>query len=63
MFDHGALWFNTCLFKQGRNFYNTFVKNSFVNMSIHKKDSLNSEQKFIETQGWLPLTFFICLHN
>ena len=24
---------------------------------------LNSVQKFIETQGWLPLTFFICLHN
>ena len=24
---------------------------------------LNSVQKFIETQGWLLLTFFICLHN
>ena len=24
---------------------------------------LNSVQKFIEKQGWLLLTFFICLHN
>ena len=24
---------------------------------------LNSVQKFIEIQGWLHLTFFICLHN
>ena len=24
---------------------------------------LNSVQKFIEMQGWLLLTFFICLHN
>ena len=24
---------------------------------------LNSVQKFIEIQGWLLLTFFICLHN
>ena len=24
---------------------------------------LNSVQKFIETQGWLLLTFFTCLHN
>ena len=24
---------------------------------------LNSVQKFIEIQGWLPLTVFICLHN
>ena len=24
---------------------------------------LDSVQKFIETQGWLLLTFFICLHN
>ena len=23
---------------------------------------LNSEQKFIEIQGWLLPTFFICLH-
>ena len=23
----------------------------------------DSVQKFIETQGWLPLTLFICLHN
>ena len=24
---------------------------------------LDSVQKFIEIQGWLLLTFFICLHN
>ena len=24
---------------------------------------LNSVQKFIEMQGWLLLTFFLCLHN
>ena len=24
---------------------------------------LDSEQKFIEIQGWVLLTFFICLHN
>ena len=24
---------------------------------------LNSAQKFIEIQGWMLLTFFICLHN
>ena len=24
---------------------------------------LNSEEKLIETQGWLLLKFFICLHN
>ena len=24
---------------------------------------LNSVQKFVEIQGWLLLTFFICLHN
>ena len=24
---------------------------------------LNSVQKFLEIQGWLLLTFFICLHN
>ena len=29
---------------------------------IHMEEP-NSVQKFIETQGWLPLTFFICLHN
>ena len=29
--------FNTCLFKQGRNFYNALVKNNVVNMSANKK--------------------------
>ena len=29
--------FTTFLFKQKRNFYNTFVKNNFVNMSTNKK--------------------------
>ena len=29
--------FNTCLFKQGRNLYNTLVKNNFVNMSTNEK--------------------------
>ena len=29
--------FNTCLFKQGRNFYNALVKNNVVNMSTNKK--------------------------
>ena len=24
---------------------------------------LNSVQRFIEIQGWLLLTFFVCLHN
>ena len=26
-------------------------------------EELESVQKFIEIQGWLLLTFFICLHN
>ena len=26
-------------------------------------EELDSAQKFIEIQGWLLLTFFICLHN
>ena len=26
-------------------------------------EELDSVQKFIEKQGWLLLTFFICLHN
>ena len=26
-------------------------------------EELDSVQKFFEIQGWLPLTFFICLHN
>ena len=26
-------------------------------------EELDSVQKFIEIQGWLLLTFFICLHN
>ena len=26
-------------------------------------EELNSVQNFIEIQGWLLLTFFICLHN
>ena len=26
-------------------------------------EELDSVQKFIEKQGWLFLTFFICLHN
>ena len=26
-------------------------------------EELHSVQKFIEIQGWLLLTFFICLHN
>ena len=28
----------------------------------HMKE-LDSEQKFIEIQGWMLLTFFICLHK
>ena len=26
-------------------------------------EELDSVQKFIEIQGWLLVTFFICLHN
>ena len=26
-------------------------------------EELDSVHKFIETQGWLHLTYFICLHN
>ena len=26
-------------------------------------EELDSVQKFVEIQGWLPLTFFICSHN
>ena len=26
-------------------------------------EEIDSVQKFIEIQGWLFLTFFICLHN
>ena len=29
--------FSTCLFKQGRNLYNTLVKNNFVNMLTNEK--------------------------
>ena len=34
---------------------------SFLN-DTHMEE-LDSVQKFIEIQGWLLLTFFICLHN
>ena len=38
--------------------------NGFQRYSHGKTFSLlNSVQKLIETQGWLLLTFFICLHN
>ena len=32
-------------------------------MTVQRCSLLNSLQKFIEMQGWLLLTFFICLHN
>ena len=38
----------------------------FLNLTIRTGKTgalLNSVQKFTEKQGWLLLTFFICLHN
>ena len=32
-------------------------------MTVQRCSLLSSLQKFIEMQGWLLLTFFICLHN
>ena len=40
--------FNTRLFKQKRNLYNTLVKNSFVNMSANKKRfTVSNEDKIL----------------
>ena len=36
---------------------------SCININDTHIEELDSVQKFIETQGWLLLTFFICLHN
>ena len=33
---------------------------SFNDTHMEERDSA---QKFIKTQGWMLLTFFICLHN
>ena len=38
-----------------------FLISSFLN-DTHMEE-LDSVQKFIEVQGWLLLTFFICLQN
>ena len=37
----------------------------FFLLSAHKENCvlLNSVQEFIETEAWLFLTFFLCLHN
>ena len=34
---HLSLMFNSCLFKHGKKFYNTFIKGNFLNMSTNKK--------------------------
>ena len=41
-----------------------FYKRKGIN-DTHVEDLCFTElsTKFIETQGWLPLTFFTCLHN
>ena len=43
----------------------TIVSEWFVTILTHGRTYplLNSLQKFVEIQGWLLLTFFICLHN
>ena len=59
-----ALWRGSCMWRNWVSRY--FSQKSFSNSSIlndtHIKE-LDSVQKFIEIQGWLLLTFFICLHN
>ena len=38
---------------------------TIISLSVNDThmEELDSVQKFIETQGWLLLTFFMCLHN
>ena len=40
-----------------------FLLLSLLFLSRFHMEELDSVQKFIEVQGWLLLTFFICLHN
>ena len=49
-------------------FYTSILNASieiYINDTHRKKTCalFNSVQKFIEIEGWLLLTFFICLHN
>ena len=46
-------------------FYPEYVNHVAALMTLTGKTCvvLNSVQKFIKMQGWLLLTFFICLHN
>ena len=38
---------------------------TIISLSVNDThmEELDSVQKFVETQGWLLLTFFMCLHN
>ena len=48
-----------------KHVFEHFLNNQklFTILTWWKCALLNSVQKFIETQGWVLLTFFRCLHN
>ena len=39
------------------------AQTSSMSLNDTHMEQLDSVQNFIETQGWLLLTFFLCLHN
>ena len=39
------------------------AQTSSISLIDTHMEELDSVQNFIETQGWLLLTFFLCLHN
>ena len=41
----------------------SFIRSRRLQLDDTHMEELDSVQKFIEIQGWLLLTFFICLHN
>ena len=46
--------------KNCKTFYESRSTSHFNDTHMEELDSV---QKFIEIQGWLRLTFFMCLHN
>ena len=56
---------NWRLFKMRKNGLYLMLKAFFVLNETHKKSCvrLNLGQEFIDTETWLPLTFFSCLQN
>ena len=41
----------------------SFLRSCRLQLDDTHMEEIDSVQKFIEMQGWLLLTFFICLHN